>query len=189
MPCPSLELADMRDNMAGTGEESTNETAKPVIGSLVPQKRGGALLYGNPGNGNNLSPGRPPSLVRDAYRQSFADRLPVLQAIADGEPVVAYRLDLRQILPHLACNHCGAALELRTGAPTSVRWTVQGSAAPKDRVQAIDVMGKYGLGALKEVSTEHVRAKVAATLDVIRRLVPLELAARIVDELRRIWTA
>ena len=177
----------MRDDVTGELLTTPGKSTVPV-GALIPQRHGGALRNGNPGNAGNPL-GRPPSIVRDAFRESFADRLEILQEIADGRPVTTYRLELRQILPHLACNHCSSPLELKAGAPTSVEWTVTGSASPKDRVQAIDVMGKYGLGALKEVSTEHVRAKVAATLDVIRRLVPLELAARIVDELRKIWIA
>lgn len=56
-----------------------------------------------------------------------------------------------------------------------------------DRIKAIDMLAKYGLGAMKEVSVENVRDRVQATLGVIRQQVSPEQAETIFAELRPIW--
>ena len=76
---------------------------------LVPQQHGGALLTGGvPGNKGGS---QPPSKIREAMRRSFAERIPLLEAIADDP-------------------------EERTF----------------DRLRAIEILGKYALPTLREVS-------------------------------------
>lgn len=67
--------------------------------------------------------GRPPSIIRDLYRQAAADRLAVLTDIADGKPV-----------PRVV-----------DGVPTIA------PADPADRMRAFDLLNKYGLGTSQSV--------------------------------------
>jgi hypothetical protein len=60
---------------------------------------------------------------------AFEQRIPALIAIADGEAIQKIQIK---------------------GADGQVEATV--SATPKDRITAIDVLGKYGLGTKNEVS-------------------------------------
>ena len=94
--------------------ESTGKSA--VV--LIPQKHGGALLSG--GGGKREGAGRPPSTIREHCRGSFAERVPILEAIADGKPLPMTRVVDGKMKK------------------------VQGSAAIKERTQAIDLLGKYG---------------------------------------------
>ena len=80
---------------------------------LIPQKHGGALLSGDSPTNHVSGPGRPPSAIRRALRESFDKRLPVLEKIADS-----------------------------TTPETK----------DSDRIRAVEVLGKYGLG---ETAAEH----------------------------------
>ncbi len=103
---------------------------EPLVGELVPQAHGGALRHGGTNKGG---PGRPPSLIRSLFRDSFANRLWVLEDVADGEPMVRVR----------------DALGNETGATRS--------ASPGDRIKAVDVLGKYGLGTqVEEIGTQTI---------------------------------
>ena len=83
------------------------ELAEP---DLVRQPHGGALLSGGvPGHRGGA--GRPPSVIRERCRGSFAERLTVLEEIADDSEVPI-----------------------------------------RDRLKAIDLLGKYGLGTQRELS-------------------------------------
>ena len=92
-------------------------SVKPL--ALVPQKHGGALQPGA-GGGPQPGSGRPPSKIREHCRGSFAKRVTILEAIADGQP-----LPMTRIVD-------GKTIE------------TQVSAAIKERTQAIDMLGKYG---------------------------------------------
>lgn len=56
-----------------------------------------------------------------------------------------------------------------------------------DRIRALDTLGRYGIGTIKEVSTEAVREKLRATLEVLRARLPADQAEAIVSELRSVW--
>ena len=58
---------------------------------------------------------------------------------------------------------------------------------PIDRIRAIETLGKFGLGQLRELSVETVREKVQRTLEVISESMPAEDAARIILRLRSVW--
>ena len=62
-----------------------------------------------------------------------------------------------------------------------------GDFEPSDRIRAIDLLAKYGLGTTKEVSVEQVREKVAATVRVIQRCVPADQLVGVLAELRQVW--
>ena len=118
-------------------------------GQVIPQPHGGALV---PGAGRGPTPGapnagRPPSEVRAALRQAFADRLPIITGIADDA-----------MLP------------------------------PTDRLRALEVMARHGLGTVTELGVDDVRDKLAATVAAIRRTVPPDVAAPLLVELRTVWT-
>ena len=68
-----------------------------------------------------------------------------------------------------------------------VELEVDASATPKDRLAALDLMAKYGLGALKEISVENVRERVQRTLGVIRAHCPPETVEKMLPELRSAW--
>ena len=53
-------------------------------GELVPQKHGGAIRRGSKPGGNENA-GRPPSAIREIARKSFAERIPILERIADDD--------------------------------------------------------------------------------------------------------
>ena len=87
--------------------------------TLVPQPTGGFLTPGGT-PGNRGGSGRPPSTIREHCRGSFAERVPILEAIADGKPLPMTRI------------------------VDGERVDVEVSAAIKERTQAIDLLGKYG---------------------------------------------
>lgn len=60
-------------------------------------------------------------------------------------------------------------------------------ASVTDRLRAMEILAKYGLGTLKEVSVENVRERVANTLDVIREHCSPEQATSIITALRPVW--
>ena len=62
-------------------------------------------------------------------------------------------------------------------------------ADPQDRIRAVDVLGKYGLGTLREISVERVRDRLRDTLQVLREELPPEQAAHIINRLREVWSA
>ena len=76
------------------------------------------LTPGNPGNKGGV--GQRPHAIREHCRGSFAQRVAILEAIADGEPLPMTKID---------------------GDETK---TIQVSAAIRERAQAIDMLGKYG---------------------------------------------
>lgn len=58
---------------------------------------------------------------------------------------------------------------------------------PVDRIRAIDLLGKYGIGQLRELSVEAVRERVRRTLQVVSDSLPPAEAARIISQLRAVW--
>jgi hypothetical protein len=115
----------------------------------IPQPHGGALV---PGAGRGPKPGapnagRPPSAVRALLRESFAERVPLAEAIADN--------------PRLA---------------------------PADRLRALDLLGRYGLGTTRELSVEEVRDRLTQTVHAVRALVPAPYLEPVLAKLREVWT-
>jgi hypothetical protein len=145
--------------MAKSTAKSTGKSKPPKPKERQPH--GGALCRdGNPGNRGGT--GRPPSILRDYLRGSFADRITVLEQIADGKTIQRIKVEGKE-----------------TGAEIS--------ADVSDRLRAIDLLAKYGLGTLKEVSIEHVRERVQETVTVIKQHTSPDQAATILQALRPIW--
>ena len=119
-------------------------------------------------NRTKPGPGAPPSQLRAQLRGSFAERIATLEQFADGA------MPLRE-----RCPQCG--FEQKSSLATAL--PVDAS----DRLRALDMLAKYGLGTVREVSVENVRERVMATLTVIRERCSDEQAAAIVAELRPIW--
>ena len=109
--------------------------------TLRPTESGGALQTGNP-----LSAGRMRLRAREACRAAFHGRVSVLEEIADGEPVVKGTVMLYEVLQHAECPKCGSGLKLRKDATAKVKLEGLLSASVPDRVRALDVLAKYGLG-------------------------------------------
>ena len=59
--------------------------------------------------------------------------------------------------------------------------------SPSDRIRAIDLLAKYGLGALQGVPNEVVHAKLAASIDIIEALVPADIQPNLLARLQGVW--
>lgn len=147
--------------------------------ALVPQPHGGALVRGGRrGNrGNRSAIGRPPSVIREKLRGSFQDRIPLLEQIIDGSVVQKTRVRVHDVLPHLTCKNCGEQQIAPTDPAKSEDVEVEAmvSATPKDRIAALDLQAKYGLGQLKAISEEVAHARMAAMARVVQRFVAADL--------------
>lgn len=155
-------------------------------GTLVPQEHGGALLHGNPGNRGG--PGTPPSRIRERLRGSFERRIRVLEQFADGEATEKIKLKLRDVADHLTCPSCQHELEIKEGS-AEVTITVNVSAQAKERLTAIDLMGKYSIGSQR--TTIHIDAVtdiLTAQIDLLQRELPPKEAKRIIDLLEPLWS-
>lgn len=154
--------------------------------ALVPQPHGGALRRGGTNRGG---PGAPPSLLREKLRGSFADRIRVIESIADGRPMQTVGVRIMDIAPHVACPNCGElGVVPKDLASAVVEVQLPASASPKDRIASIDLLAKYGLGQLKEISVESVRERVGKTLEVIREHVSPDLYQAMLPQLKAQWS-
>jgi hypothetical protein len=113
----------MSDGHAGADAHVTPPQKNPKQNRGLPAH----LTPGNPGNtgGKKGRSGRPPSKIREMLRGSFEKRVKVLEAIADGE--VAYRLR-------------------KDGEQPSAADLVKMIPSVADRLKAMDLIAKYGLG-------------------------------------------
>ena len=144
---------------------SAKSAAKTAVGrpARIAQPHGGALYEGGvPGNGGGT--GRPPSIVRARLRESFEKRIPLLEQIADGEVMVKVRV--------------------REGVESESLM----SAAPGDRIRALDLLAKYGLGAAHALTVEEVRDRLRATLHLIQEQLSPDAGRQLIAALREVWT-
>lgn len=99
------------------------------------------------------------------------------------------QIRLLDVLPYVVCANCGEselkAKEDETAGLVEIDAMV--SASPKDRLAALDLAAKYGLGTLREISIENVRERVQGTLEVIRQHCPPELVRQMLPALRAQW--
>jgi hypothetical protein len=114
------------------------------------------------GGTNAGGSGRPPSEVRRACRESFYERIPILEKIADGEGMTTVK---------------------------ALDGTVVGTAAaePSERIRAIAELGKIGMAG--NVSLEDVRERLRAQWQVLRDELPVDIAARVIPRLSAVWQA
>lgn len=57
-----------------------------------------------------------------------------------------------------------------------------------DRLRALDLLARYGLGTTRELSVEDVKERLAATIAAVRALVPASHAESLLIKLREVWT-
>ncbi len=132
-----------RKGMAGSKPREDGSTAQVVVGGgtpavktkgveLIPQEHGGALRRGNPGNKGG--PGRTPSEIRELMRQPLAKLLPIITEIAKAK-------DTQTVM----CPNCNEKHEVVTYLKA------------RDKLYALDLLAKYGVGTQKELEhTSHV---------------------------------
>lgn len=168
-------------------------------GAANPGLNGGTLI---PGAGRGPQPGtggRPKSILREKLHDIFQSRTEIIEAIADGEAIHRTRIRVTDILPFLIleCPNCGTeGKELKEKLVISMAnpiddlyRTIEGtvSASPKERLQALDLAGKYGPGVVKQVGVEVVREKVVETLDFLRENLTEADFERLRPGLKSIW--
>lgn len=56
-----------------------------------------------------------------------------------------------------------------------------------DKLRAVDLLLKYGLGAMKELSVDNVRDKLVETIQVIHQELSEEEAERVLLQLKDVW--
>lgn len=159
--------------MAKRKKSSSSTPARPRR-APVPQPHGGALIPGA-GGGRQPGAGRP----RDELREQFRDVLSsggvdLVRSVIQGNTTI--KLTGK-------CEHCGK----ESKGPTSLGDVLSILPTVENRLRAVDTAAKYGLGAMKEVSVENVRARMRETLAVIAKHVSIEQNAAIVAELKPVW--
>ena len=143
-------------------------------GTRMPMPHGGVLVAGAGGGAvNGALGGRPPSILRERLKGALEARVPIIEQIADGVPIKVAEIPLATVLKYATCPKCNGALEklARVDAADVALVTLRGreSASPSDRIKALDLAAKYGLGTKDEVTliSPDVRARVEATVSVI----------------------
>jgi hypothetical protein len=60
--------------------------------------------------------------------------------------------------------------------------------SPADRLRALDLLGRYGLGTTRELSVEEVRERLTQTIVAVRAIVPARHVETLLATLRQVWT-
>lgn len=130
-----------------TRKPSAQPSGKKTERQLVPQPHGGALLPGA-GGGPQPGSGRPPSELRERLKGSLAERVKIIEEIADE------------------ITHSAA-----------------------DRLRAIDLLAKYGLGTKEEITlvSEDVRTRLERQVSLIAAR-PTWTREDLLTELGAIWS-
>lgn len=166
-----------------------NTTAKSTAVAKVPQAHGGALNAGGT-PGNKGGPGRPPDAIRERLRGSFDERVGVIEDIADGTPVTNADVPFINILPHVVCPKCETQMEAKDPAALfmlSIRGRV--SATPSERIKALDIAAKYGLGTKEEITvvSEDVRHRIQTQAQLIASR-PTWTREDLLAQLSEVWS-
>jgi hypothetical protein len=128
-------------------------TDSPPVPTKVLQPHGGALNSGGT-PGNRGGSGRPPSEVRRIARDAFAERLPILARIADGEVVLPLR------------DRCAACGYEHPNAEAEREATIKRAATPGEQVRALEALARVGMSG--NVSIDDVRLRMIAQVRVTR---------------------
>jgi len=125
---------------------ATKKAGKKPGSNLVKQKHGGAIHQGAPAH-PVAGPGRPPSVIRAALAQSFDVRRRIYEEVADGEAIERIEVELEEVAGLLVCEGCGAGFVPKKDTPVD-RMVIRAwrSARTRDRLRAMDSMGKFGIG-------------------------------------------
>jgi hypothetical protein len=85
------------------------------------------------------------------------------------------------------CEHCGK----EPTQPSARDWldTVikRVRAAVGEQLKAFDLMGKYGIGTLKAITDDDIRARLSKQLDIIRKRLSPEEAESLINEIETAW--
>lgn len=146
-------------------------------------------MAGNPGNAGGT--GRPSSAIRDRVRGSFDERIPILEAIADGQVMQRIEVPLHAVLPHVVCPSCGEQGVEANGPEKLLLVTIEGqvSAAPRDRIASLKVMADIGIPAVRELSIELVRERIQKMLEILRSELAPPVMKRLEPKLRDAWVS
>lgn len=142
-----------------------------------------------------------PHAIREVLRACFIERVFVLQSIADGSVMADIEVPWTAVTTRVMCNVCGSN-ELRPTVGANggaggdamlsegkLKFSARQSASVKDRVAALELMARYGIGQLREVSAEHVRDRLTMTLQLLTDTLPTETLARLIPRLKDVWSA
>ena len=157
----------MSHNGKAPADVASAVEAEPDLGCLVPQAHGGKLWQGrgpNPFRGG----GRPKNELRRALQRVSEDAIPVLQDIIDGEVVRKMRVPLSEVLHHARCPVCDGKLKARAaGQGGYIEFEGAMSASISDRIRAIDLALRYGVGTEDHYDEGLVGKLAQATRTVI----------------------
>ncbi len=135
-------------------KQSPKQSPKP--GELVLQPNGkGALRHGSEPGTNKGGTGAPPSKVREACRESFGKRIPILETIADNDEA----RDLDRIAAMAALGKYGGVdkLALTVDEQPEVEMTperVAGLFEQIQRIKTVKQLEKLLVGAAKKQGGE-----------------------------------
>lgn len=159
---------------AKVSQKATVEPTEKGKGRRMPQPHGGVLVAGaGGGRENGLKGGRPASELRKRLAGSLAERVQIAEAIADGAAVKDAEIPLLAVLQYAECPKCGGALKKLAEVPDTdvalIRLKARESATPRDRLSALDLMAKYGIGTKDEVTlvSPDVRLRLERTVQII----------------------
>ena len=149
----------------------------PTTPTKVQQPHGGALNSGGT-PGNRGGTGRPPSEVRRVAREAFAERLPILARIAEGEVAVP----LRERCPACGYEHPNAETEREA--------TIKRAATPGEQVRALEALARVGMSG--NVSIDDVRLRMIAQVRETREwgfehAIPRDLIEKLLERYHDCW--
>lgn len=136
----------MKRKPAKRRKPAKSKSGKKPGTTLTKQSHGGAIHQG-PAANVVPGPGRPPSVIRAALAASFDARREIYEKIADGDAFERIEFDFAEMLPYLLCGTCGADPIIRPNSPVD-RIVIRAwrTARVRDRLRAMDSMGKFGIG-------------------------------------------
>jgi hypothetical protein len=130
-------------------------------------------------------------VLRQRLRGSAAERVKILEEIADGLATEDIEIPLALALHYVACPTCGDRLESAArGSSELVRIKERASARAADRKGAVDVLLKYGLGEkleVESVSREDVAQRLTETYAVLKRELTRSDYVRVVRLIAPTW--
>jgi hypothetical protein len=134
-----------------------NKAGKKPGTTLTKQPHGGAIHQG-PAANVVPGPGRPPSAIRAALAASFDQRRPIYEEIADGMAVERIEVELEEVAGLIVCEGCGAGFVPKKDTPVD-RMTIRAwrSSRVRDRLRAMDSMGRMGVGVVTAHEVMDIR--------------------------------
>lgn len=170
--------------------KSAKKSAKPRP-ALIVQPNGRGALYAGGVPGNEGGTGRPPSVIRDRFREALDKRLPVLEDVADGQVMQRIEVPMFVVLKYARCPKCeGELVATEQYVGMELITTIEGrvSASPRDRLLAIKGMADVGMNSTR-LDLEEIRNRLSRTLATIRTILPSDMAEVLIGALRPIWRA